>query len=148
MISVPRDRAGAGFIGSHTCKALRKAGYFPISYDNLSRGNADAVRWGDLVIGDIADPALLREDLDAFIVRSPSYILPHSHMWGSRTKIRAFITRNKRRQGPATLASTPCHDCGGARISFFFSSSCAVYGVPAVVPTPGNQPSVSRQSLW
>jgi len=39
---------GAGYVGSHTCKALAANGYDPITYDNLSRGNEWAVRWGAL----------------------------------------------------------------------------------------------------
>lgn len=46
---------GAGYIGSHTCKALSKAGYAPITFDNLSTGNEHAVKWGPLEIGDIRD---------------------------------------------------------------------------------------------
>jgi UDP-glucose 4-epimerase len=46
---------GAGYIGSHTCKALHQAGFAPVAYDNLSRGNAEAVKWGELVVGDLAD---------------------------------------------------------------------------------------------
>src|SRR3979409_1853964 len=45
---------GAGYIGSHTCKALRQAGFAPVAYDNLSRGNAEAAKWGELVVGDLA----------------------------------------------------------------------------------------------
>ena len=55
---------GAGYIGSHTCKALRQAGFAPVAYDNLSRGNAEAVKWGELVVGDLADRALLRATLE------------------------------------------------------------------------------------
>jgi UDP-glucose 4-epimerase len=34
---------GAGYIGSHTCKAVAQAGFGPITYDNLSTGNSWAV---------------------------------------------------------------------------------------------------------
>jgi UDP-arabinose 4-epimerase len=54
---------GAGYIGSHTCKALRRAGFVPVVYDNLSRGNVEAVKWGKLVVGDLADDVLLRETI-------------------------------------------------------------------------------------
>ena len=50
---------GAGFVGSHTCKALAAAGYLPVVYDDLSSGVEDAVRWGPLEVGDIADEARL-----------------------------------------------------------------------------------------
>ena len=46
---------GAGYIGSHACKILARAGHQPIVFDNLSRGHRQAVRWGPLVEGDLAD---------------------------------------------------------------------------------------------
>ena len=46
---------GAGYIGSHACKALAEAGYLPVSYDSLCRGNEWAVRWGPLERGDVRD---------------------------------------------------------------------------------------------
>jgi UDP-arabinose 4-epimerase len=52
---------GAGYIGSHTCKALRAAGFVPVSYDNLERGNPEAVQWGELELGDLADIRRLHE---------------------------------------------------------------------------------------
>lgn len=52
---------GAGYIGSHTAKALAGAGYQPVVFDNLSNGHREAVRWGPFVHGDIRDRgALLR----------------------------------------------------------------------------------------
>src|SRR5271170_8094713 len=52
---------GAGYIGSHTCKALRQGGFAPVTYDNLARGNAEAVKWGPLEVGDLSDRGRLRE---------------------------------------------------------------------------------------
>src|SRR5262245_53669781 len=52
---------GAGYIGSHCCKALAEAGFFPVTYDNLSTGHEDFVRWGPLVIGDVRDRSALKE---------------------------------------------------------------------------------------
>ena len=49
---------GAGYIGSHTAKALARSGHFPL-YDNLSRGHRGAVKWGPFVEGDVADRSLL-----------------------------------------------------------------------------------------
>src|ERR1700756_3594100 len=54
---------GAGYIGSHTCKALRRAGFDPITYDSLTRGNPESVQWGALEIGELADGAHLRQIL-------------------------------------------------------------------------------------
>jgi UDP-arabinose 4-epimerase len=46
---------GAGYIDSHTCKALAHAGYVPVTYDSLEHGHRWAVQWGPLVEGDLAD---------------------------------------------------------------------------------------------
>src|SRR4051794_37059326 len=54
---------GAGYIGSHCCKALFEAGYNPICYDNLSTGHRDFVKWGPFVSGDIGDVAKVAETL-------------------------------------------------------------------------------------
>ncbi|MGE4279587.1 MAG: UDP-glucose 4-epimerase GalE [Magnetospirillum sp.] len=50
---------GAGYIGSHTCKALAQAGFRPLTIDDLSIGHARAVRWGPLEVGDIGDAAFV-----------------------------------------------------------------------------------------
>jgi UDP-glucose 4-epimerase len=50
---------GAGYIGSHACKALFAAGYLPVTYDSLARGNRSAVWWGPLVEADLLDRAAL-----------------------------------------------------------------------------------------
>src|SRR5512137_443101 len=54
---------GAGYIGSHACKALAAAGYVPVTVDNLVYGHRWAVRWGPFVQGDISDATLLRRVL-------------------------------------------------------------------------------------
>ena len=56
---------GAGYVGSHACKALYKAGYRPIVYDNLCTGHECAVKWGPLERGDVLD----RTRLDEVIVK-------------------------------------------------------------------------------
>lgn len=50
---------GAGYIGSHACKALARAGYLPVAVDDLSTGHAVAVRWGPLVRASLMDQAAL-----------------------------------------------------------------------------------------
>ena len=46
---------GAGFVGSHACKALARAGYLPVTFDNFERGHQWAVKWGPLERGDLRD---------------------------------------------------------------------------------------------
>ena len=54
---------GAGYIGSHAAKALAAAGYDVVVFDNLIAGHREAVRYGELVEGDIADVAAVRRAL-------------------------------------------------------------------------------------
>lgn len=54
---------GAGYIGSHTAKAILKAGFQPIVYDNLSRGFRELVKFGPLVEGDLLDSSKLKTAL-------------------------------------------------------------------------------------
>ena len=46
---------GAGYVGSHICKALAQAGFEPVVFDNFSNGHRAFVKWGPLVEGDIRD---------------------------------------------------------------------------------------------
>lgn len=57
---------GAGYIGSHVCKALASSGYVPVTYDNLCSGNKGHVRWGPLEIGDIRDKKRLDEAISKY----------------------------------------------------------------------------------
>ncbi|WP_338549557.1 UDP-glucose 4-epimerase GalE [Roseovarius phycicola] len=63
---------GAGYIGSHACKALKAAGYIPVTYDNLSTGWADAVKFGPFEEGDLRDRARLD---DVFSTYDPAAVL-------------------------------------------------------------------------
>ena len=63
---------GAGYVGAHACKALARAGYKPIVYDNLSTGHESFVRWGPLVKADIRDYATLR---DAILLHEVTSVL-------------------------------------------------------------------------
>jgi UDP-arabinose 4-epimerase len=56
---------GAGYIGSHACKALARAGHEPVVFDNLSTGHRELMRWGPLVVGDVADRGAARAALAA-----------------------------------------------------------------------------------
>ena len=50
---------GAGYIGSHACKALARAGYLPVAFDDLSAGHERAVKWGPLERGNLLDTKVL-----------------------------------------------------------------------------------------
>ena len=57
---------GAGYIGSHACKALSQAGYTPVAYDNLVYGHESAVKWGPFVQGDVNDRQRLDEVIEKY----------------------------------------------------------------------------------
>jgi UDP-glucose 4-epimerase len=57
---------GAGYIGSHTCKLLSNFGFQPVTYDNLSNGHREFVKWGPLVVGDLSETQKLVETLSQY----------------------------------------------------------------------------------
>src|SRR5262249_28958674 len=126
---------GAGFIGSHTCKALRNAGFSPVSYDDLSRGNAEAVKWGELVIASIADGRLLRDTLLRHRPVAVVHFAAFAYV-GESTENPGLYYRNNVVGTLALLKAM--RECGVRYL--VFSSSCAVYGVPPVVPIQENTP--------
>ena len=116
---------GAGYIGSHVCKALADAGYTPVCYDTLEKGHAWAVRWGPLEEGDIGDAQRLQEvfakhrprgvvHLAGYIEVGESVQLPERYLYNNAVKTDFLIAAAVRAGVEA----------------FVFSSSCAVYGLP------------------
>src|SRR5258708_33780787 len=73
MTSAVLVPGGAGYIGSHVCKALAEAGFQPVCFDTLEKGHEWAVRWGPLERGDIADGRRLAE---VFVRRRPPRAIP------------------------------------------------------------------------
>src|SRR5262245_9751593 len=126
---------GAGFIGSHTCKALCNAGLLPLSYDNLSRGRAESVKWGPLVTGDVADGELLRETLKRHHPSAVVHFAAFAYV-GESSENPGLYYRNNVAGTLALLEAM--RECGVRYL--VFSSSCAVYGVPAVVPIQEQTP--------
>jgi len=127
---------GAGFIGSHTCKALRQAGFMPITYDNLARGNAEAVKWGPLETGDIADGGRLREVLARYQPEAVVHFAALAYVGESFRNPAVYYRTNV--GGTAVLLDAMCeHGLG----KIVFSSSCAIYGTPQSVPIAEEAPS-------
>ncbi|HSQ97552.1 MAG TPA: UDP-glucose 4-epimerase GalE [Rickettsiales bacterium] len=73
MISV-LVTGGAGYIGSHICKALKNNGYNPITIDNLSCGYKELVKFGDFVLGDIGDAKLVKEIIKKYNIQAVFHI--------------------------------------------------------------------------
>src|SRR6266702_4348166 len=119
---------GAGYIGSHTCKALRREGFNPITYDNLSRGNAESVKWGRLELGELADSARLREVLAQYRPAAVIHFSAFAYVGESNLNPTLYYQNNL---GGTLALLEAMHECGVAKV--VFSSSCAVYGAPNVV---------------
>ena len=126
---------GAGYIGSHACKALAAKGYVPITYDNLSRGNAWAVKWGPFEHGDIADSQQLRAVLEKYRPRALMHFAAYAYVGESVEQPLLYYGNNF--AGTAVLLQTVVdYQC----IPVVFSSSCATYGVPERVPITEDHP--------
>lgn len=126
---------GAGYIGSHTCKALRRAGFHPITYDNLARGNPESVKWGALEVGDLTDKGRLREVLARYRPAAVVHFAALAYVDESNLSPTLYYQNNV--GGTAALLEA-MRECGVGKM--VFSSSCAVYGTPAVVPIAEESP--------
>lgn len=114
---------GAGFVGSHACKALFEAGYRPVVYDNLSRGHREAVQWGPLIRGDILDRASLEQALRDVQPAAVMHFAAYAYVGESMANPAMYFNNNV--TGTATLLEAM--RATGVK-TLVFSSSCAVYG--------------------
>ena len=126
---------GAGYIGSHVCKALAARGDEPVVFDNLASGHEHAVRWGPLVVGDIRNPS----DLDAaFAAHKPDGVMHFAanievgegereplRFWDNNVGGVITLLQAMKRAGCANLV---------------FSSTCATYGYPQSLPLTEDEP--------
>jgi UDP-arabinose 4-epimerase len=120
---------GAGFIGSHTCKALARAGYLPVTLDNLERGHETAVKWGPLERGDIRDEQDLRRVFEAWRPEAVVHFAAYAYVAESNIDPLKYYVTNI--CGTANLLKAcVLYGCE----SVVFSSSCATYGIPVRLP--------------
>jgi UDP-glucose-4-epimerase GalE len=126
---------GAGYIGSHTCKALKKAGYIPVVYDNLSGGHIEAVKWGPLEVGDILDKARLDGVMRKYAPQAVMHFASLISVGESVSNPQKYYRNNV--EGSLSLLSIVGRH-GVKR--FIFSSTAAVYGIPEAVPIEENAP--------
>jgi UDP-glucose 4-epimerase len=126
---------GAGYIGSHTVKALRKEGFEVVIFDNFSSGKQQLVLGGTVIHADLSDKNALAEvfqEHDFFGVMhfasliqvGESYLDPQKYFQGN------LVT---------TLNLLEAMLDAGVK-DFIFSSSAAVYGIPAEIPIPESHP--------
>jgi UDP-glucose-4-epimerase GalE len=120
---------GAGYIGSHTCKALALAGCLPVTLDNLIHGHKAAVRWGPLVEGDIRDRALVEGAIREHRIEAVVHFAGYAYVGESMRDPGKYFGNNV----AASLALLEAMQARGVG-RFVFSSTCATYGVPESLP--------------
>ena len=124
---------GAGYIGSHAARALKRAGHEVIIFDNLSTGYEFLASGFELVKGDMLDGAALARVLpraDAIM-----HFAAHAYVGESVTNPKKYFHNNV--EGGLSLLNAAL-DAGVKKI--IFSSSCAVYGDPEKVPIEEHTP--------
>jgi UDP-arabinose 4-epimerase len=126
---------GAGYIGSHTAKALAQSGFEPVVLDDMSKGHPWAVKWGPLIKSDLGDYATVREVLARFHIEAVVHFAADAYVGESMREPRRYFRNNVGN----TLALLEAVLDAGVR-HFVFSSSCATYGIPESVPIPESRP--------
>ncbi len=126
---------GAGYVGSHTTKVLAHSGFQPVVLDNLEAGHRWAVRWGPLVVGDLANTSLLQELLQEYRVEAVIHFAAHAYVSESVANPQKYFRNNVAN----TLNLLEAMLDSGVR-HIVFSSSCASYGLPESVPIREDHP--------
>jgi UDP-arabinose 4-epimerase len=123
---------GAGYIGSHTCKLLAQAGYEPVTFDNLSTGHKEFVKWGPLVVGNLHDTVKLVKTLLEHAPLSVIHFAGSAYVGESVTNPFKYYKNNV--GGTLSLLEAMRQSSVS---NIVFSSTCATYGIP-------NEPTISE----
>jgi len=125
---------GAGYIGSHTCKALRRAGFDPISYDNLTRGNPESIKWG------VTDQIKLRETLARY--RPAAVVRDGANFTGDTAELCAWdhvrASRNPVLSDATTASETLTEYTVGHSFAYEVMGFTSILGKPATPYNEGN----------
>ena len=120
---------GAGYVGSHCCKAFHSAGWRVVTFDDLSRGHRELVHWGDLIEGTLHD----HESINQAVAQvSPDLVAHFAAVAyvGESVENPAMYYRNN---SVGTLNLLDAMIKADVK-NLLFSSTCASYGVPAYLP--------------
>jgi UDP-glucose-4-epimerase GalE len=127
---------GAGYVGSHAVKALRRAGHEVVVYDNLSAGHRAAVLGARLIEGNIGDVAGVRQALRETGATAVMHFAAWLIVSDSVTDPAGYYRNNV----VGTLGTLEAMAAEGCR-HFVFSSTCAVYGEPTETPIRETHPT-------
>jgi UDP-glucose-4-epimerase GalE len=127
---------GAGYIGSHAAKALRRAGHEVVIFDNLSAGHREAALGARLIEGETGDSGAVRR---AIRESGATAVMHFAASLAVADSVRdpAGYYRNNVIGTLSVLEAMAAERCG----LFVFSSSCAVYGEPIATPIAEDHPT-------
>lgn len=128
---------GAGYIGSHTCKALAEAGFSPVVYDNLSEGHRAFVQWGELIEADILDVDAVQLAFTRVRPVAAIHFAAFAYVGESVTEPEKYYRNNV--AGSINIISSARQ---AGRVPLVFSSSCATYGIPQQLPISEDSPQL------
>lgn len=126
---------GAGFIGSHACKALAGAGYLPVVVDNLRTGHADSVKWGPFENIDLRDTDAIATVIGRYGAKTVMHFAACAYVGESVQTPDLYYDNNV----GGTLSLLRAMHRTGCR-QMVFSSSCATYGIPNELPVRETTP--------
>ncbi len=120
---------GAGYIGSHMTRMLIREGHDVVVLDNLTTGYPESVKQGELIIGDAGNQPLVESVLKQYGIEAVMHFAAHALVGESVIHPAKYYRNNV--VGTLSLLEA-MRDCGVHRI--VFSSTCATYGIPDLVP--------------
>ncbi len=132
---------GAGYIGSHVCKALANADYVPVAYDSLVLGHENAVKWGPLIRGNILDKPLLIQTLKTFSPVAVFHLASYSNARESCLTPESYYQNNLVGTASVLECLTKC-----LPNYLIFSSSASVYGKGSSDALTENSPLLPTQT--
>ena len=126
---------GAGYIGSHINKQLNKEGYETVVFDNLVYGHKEAVKWGELIVGDLKNISDINAVFDKYDIDAVFHFAAYAYVGESVDDPEKYYYNNVANT-LNLLNAMKAHGCN----KIIFSSTCATYGEPERVPITEDMP--------
>src|ERR1039458_9458833 len=126
---------GAGYIGSHIAKAVARWGWEPVIFDNFSAGHEWAIQWGPSVRADLADSEAIRSAIRQYRPDAVVHFAASAYVGESMVNPRKYFRNNV--VNSLNLLDVMLEE---GVDTIVFSSTCATYGIPAIVPISEDSP--------
>ncbi|MFH1076540.1 MAG: NAD-dependent epimerase/dehydratase family protein [Pseudomonadota bacterium] len=126
---------GAGYIGSHVNKVLSQGGYKTVVFDNLTYGHRAFAKWGEFVLGDLADQEQIRLCFKRFPISAAMHFSAFAYVGESMVDPAKYYRNNVVNTLNLLEVMREFNVC-----YLIFSSTCATYGIPGEVPITEEHP--------